>query len=99
VKLLLLDEPTSNLDPTGKSEVEQVLGELIAEDLALLIVTHDISLALRTAQRIVIMSQGAISWSGETGNESMLSELERGYGCSFLRIDHADLHGPLIVAR
>jgi len=99
VKLLLLDEPTSNLDPTGKTEVEQVLRELVDEDLALLIVTHDISLALRTAQQIVIMSQGTISWSGDTCEESMLSELERGYQCSFMRIDHPDLQGPVIVAR
>ncbi len=99
VRLLLLDEPTSNLDPTGRAEVEALLDELGAEDVTLLMVTHDISLAVRCGMRLLIMSQGRISWSGRVGDEAVVPELEKAYRCRFVRIDHEHLKSPVIVAQ
>ncbi len=99
VRLLLLDEPTSNLDPTGRAEVEVLLDELAQEDVTLMMVTHDISLAVRCSTRLVIMSQGSISWSGGVNDEALVSELGKAYRCRFLRVEHHDLQRPLIVAQ
>ncbi len=99
VRLLLLDEPTSNLDPTGRAEVEMLLSELKREDVTLLMVTHDLSLALRCSDRLMIMSHGAISWSGRGDDDAVVSELERVYQCRFVRVEHEDLHSSILVAQ
>lgn len=99
VRLLLLDEPTSNLDPTGRAEVEMLLSELKREDVTLLMVTHDISLALRCSERLMIMSHGAISWSGRGDDDAVVSELEKVYQCRFVRVEHEDLHSSILVAQ
>ncbi len=99
VRLLLLDEPTSNLDPTGRAEVEILLEDLRSEDVTLMLVTHDISLALRSSERLMIMSQGAVSWSGKGDDDAVVPELEKAYQCRFVRVEHEDLQSAILVAR
>jgi putative ABC transport system ATP-binding protein len=63
--ILLLDEPTSALDEAAKRGIEVLIQEIVAEqNLTCVIVTHDISQALRLAQRAVVMEQGHIIRSG-----------------------------------
>jgi iron complex transport system ATP-binding protein len=51
-KLLLMDEPTAHLDPTGRMEVERVVRRYHEEqEISYILVTHDIELALRCAER------------------------------------------------
>jgi len=60
-KLLLLDEPTSSLDPDTADLVLRRLVELTRQDaLSLLIVTHDHQLARRHADRIFVMQNGSV---------------------------------------
>ncbi len=99
VRLLLLDEPTSNLDPTGQAEVEKVLDELRREDVTLMMVTHDVSLAVRCSTRLMIMSGGAISWSGRSDDDELVPELEKAYQCRFVRVEHKDLESSILVAQ
>ncbi len=99
VRLLLLDEPTSNLDPTGRAEVEMLLEELRQADVTLLMVTHDISMAIRCSTRLMIMSHGGISWSGRGDDDGVVPELEKAYQCRFVRVEHEDLDGSILVAR
>jgi len=61
---LLLDEPTSALDPALKAEVAAVIGELRADGLTMVIVTHEYELARRTAGRVVEMAAGRTVRSG-----------------------------------
>ncbi len=59
--LLLADEPTSALDATVQLEVLDLLARLQREEgVALLLVTHDIGLALRYSERILVMARGRI---------------------------------------
>ena len=52
-KLVLLDEPTAHLDPTGRGEVERILQRYHHQkSISYLLVTHDITLATRLAERI-----------------------------------------------
>ncbi len=60
-KLLFMDEPFANLDPTLKPDIAQLLSGLRrmqAQSLALLLVTHDISHALALADRLVALRTG-----------------------------------------
>lgn len=67
--VLVLDEPSANLDPAGRRELAEVLGGL---DLTLIMVTHDLPYALQLCARSVILDQGVIAADGSTA--SLLSD-------------------------
>ena len=58
--LLLLDEPTVGLDPVARSEVHQVLDRLRKTGMSLIMTTHDLVEAEALADRVALMSAGAI---------------------------------------
>jgi cobalt/nickel transport system ATP-binding protein len=60
-RVLVLDEPSANLDPRTRRELMELLAEL---DRTLLIVTHDLPLAGRLCERAVILSAGRIVADG-----------------------------------
>jgi cobalt/nickel transport system ATP-binding protein len=62
--VLVLDEPTANLDPAARRELATVLTAL---DLTTLVVTHDLPYALELCPRSVILGDGRIVADGPTG--------------------------------
>jgi ABC-2 type transport system ATP-binding protein len=59
--LLLLDEPTTGLDPRSKQEVQQFIREVRAEhDATVLLCTHDLAEAETLADRVGILDDGAL---------------------------------------
>ena len=64
-KLLLADEPTSALDVLSKESFIQTLIQLLrTEESSLLFVTHDMSVAKKLADRILVMKEGRIVEEG-----------------------------------
>ena len=64
-ELLLFDEPTAALDPILVQEVLEVIEKLaMQENKAIIIVTHEISFALKVADRILLLDKGKIVESG-----------------------------------
>ncbi len=61
--IIVLDEPTANLDPASRRELTAVLRDL---DVTQLIVTHDLLYALETCPRSVILDRGAVVADGPT---------------------------------
>jgi cobalt/nickel transport system ATP-binding protein len=61
--VLVLDEPTSNLDPAGRRELLELLGSF---GLTLLVVTHDLLFALELCGRSAVMADGRIVADGPT---------------------------------
>ena len=59
-KIMLFDEPTSALDPEMIREVLEVMEELAAEGMTMLVVTHEMGFAKGVADRIVFMDGGEI---------------------------------------
>jgi oligopeptide/dipeptide ABC transporter ATP-binding protein len=59
-RLLLADEPTTALDVTVQAQILDLLRSLIDADMAMLFVTHDISLAGEMADRIAVMYLGRL---------------------------------------
>ncbi len=77
-KLLILDEPTSALDPLIAAQVLQETRKLAKErNIAVMMVTHDLSLAARFASSIAIMHRGEIVEAGPAGQ--LLSTPEHPY--------------------
>ena len=62
-RVLVLDEPTSNLDPAARRELIDTLAALPA---TLVIATHDLPLALELCPRVVILDDGQIVADGPT---------------------------------
>ena len=58
--ILFLDEPTANLDPSAKKEVEAVLAGFAAQGMTLVMSTHNLGQAKRLASRVVYLDQGEI---------------------------------------
>jgi cobalt/nickel transport system ATP-binding protein len=63
-QILVLDEPSSNLDPAGRRELADILRSL---DITMLMVTHDLPYALELCPRALVMNGGRIVADGPTG--------------------------------
>lgn len=63
-EMMCFDEPTSALDPELTQEVLSVMRELAAEDMTMLVVTHEMSFARDVADRVVFMEDGLIVEEG-----------------------------------
>ena len=57
---LLLDEPTSSLDPHAKREVEQLVREWMGEDRTLLFSSHNLGQVKRLATRVIYLEGGQV---------------------------------------
>ena len=57
-KVMLFDEPTSSLDPELVGEVLQVMKQLAADGMTMLVVTHEMGFAREAADRVVFMCDG-----------------------------------------
>lgn len=64
-KILFFDEPTSALDPELTGEILQVIKELAAEHMTMVIVTHEMSFARDVSDHIIFMDGGVIVEEGE----------------------------------
>jgi len=60
-EILVLDEPSANLDPAGRRELAEVLRLL---DITMLLITHDLPYALGLCERAVVMNHGRIVADG-----------------------------------
>jgi tungstate transport system ATP-binding protein len=66
-ELLLLDEPTANLDPLNVELIEKIITGLASErKITVVMVTHNVFQARRIADRVIFINQGRIVESGET---------------------------------
>ena len=67
-KLLLLDEPTANLDPLWQIRLmDRIRSELAGTERAALVAIHDLDAAQRYADRILVMDKGRIAAEGLDG--------------------------------
>lgn len=58
--LLLLDEPTANLDPTATEAVEQIVREIRTDGARIVMTSHNLAQAMRVADDIVFLSAGRV---------------------------------------
>lgn len=93
-KLILMDEPTANLDIGGAVKLIETIKDISEQNSVTFIVTmHDISLASRFSDKIILMKNGTVSATG--GTEILTPEkIKEVYG-----IDASvhDLHGTTVA--
>ena len=93
--ILLLDEPTSNLDPRNQHEVMQLVREIAGDhSLCVLSVLHDLNLAIRYSDRFLMLKDSAVFAAG--GMECMTPEnIEAVYHMHVHLIEHRGI--PVLV--
>ncbi|OEC86382.1 MULTISPECIES: ABC transporter ATP-binding protein [Methanobacterium] len=73
-QILLLDEPTSDLDLKNQLEVMRIIREVSdTHNIASIVVMHDINLALRYSDKFIILKEGQVFTTG--GKEVITSEI------------------------
>lgn len=114
-KLLIADEPTTALDTTVRARIVKLLLDLQAEDvernrqagtpeqgMAILLITHDLNLVRRFAQRVAVMEHGELVETGVT--QTIFAEPRHPYTIKLLnsipqrRIDPVDDAAPVLLA-
>lgn len=79
--LILLDEPTSNLDVWHQIDVMEILRSLVRrQGLTALIAIHDLNMAARYSDKIMMMKNGRIIASGPPNDVLTDKNLEKAYG-------------------
>jgi peptide/nickel transport system ATP-binding protein len=81
--LLIADEPTTALDATVQAQVLALLETLRSKDTAMLVVSHDLAVVARLADRVAVMHNGIIVEQGPV--EAVLHDPQHPYTQSLLR--------------
>jgi energy-coupling factor transporter ATP-binding protein EcfA2 len=67
-KILVADEPTSNLDPKSAEVILDIITSLNKKDMTVVIVEHRLDLVSKDASRVILMDRGAIVADGTPRN-------------------------------
>jgi len=62
-QLLVLDEPTTDIDPAGKADILRIADDLVQQGVAVLLIVDEAELA-RSAERVAILSEGKVVTEG-----------------------------------
>jgi cobalt transport protein ATP-binding subunit len=86
--VIVLDEPTTDLDPEGRAEVFELIKKLRAQGLSLIVIEHE-SEELRAADRIVVLREGEIAADGPPAEVFARTELLTACGVRPPGLGHA----------
>jgi energy-coupling factor transport system ATP-binding protein len=93
-ELLILDEPTSDLDPLGKEEVVAALKRLRDElDTTIVLVEHEPEYVAEFADRVAVLREGRVALEGEPGE--VFSRVEELKGCGVYPPEVSELSARL----
>jgi iron complex transport system ATP-binding protein len=97
-RFLLLDEPTSSLDPAHQHTAMRLIRRVADSGRGVLAVLHDLNLAAAYADRVVLMAEARVVES-DTPTEVLRADiLEAVFEIPMLVIPHPQLSHPLVIA-
>ncbi len=95
--LLLLDEPTANLDLAHQSSIMSLLRRLTDAGATVVIAVHDLTLAAQFADTAALLHAGRILAAGPARGVLTPDNIRRAYGAEVQLVDHPDTGKPVIV--
>jgi ABC-2 type transport system ATP-binding protein len=94
--VLLLDEPTSSLDPAQRERLWDFIGRLVAGGTSVVTTTHNVVEAERLADRVLVLAEGERLFLGSTealvGEVAEASQTPRDFESAFVAYLHARGH-------
>lgn len=98
-QVLLLDEPTAMLDPTHQHACLQAVRSLAHKGVAVLVILHDLNLAARYADRIMLLKQGQCQALGAVDEVMSEVQLAGVFDLPVLITKHPLRGHPVVMAR
>ena len=97
-RYLLLDEPTSSLDPAHQHTAMRLIRKTAEAGHGVLAVLHDLNLAAAYADRVVLMHEARVVEGGTPAEVLRADLLESVFDIPMLVIPHPQLAHPLVIA-
>ncbi|MYE47488.1 MAG: ABC transporter ATP-binding protein [Chloroflexi bacterium] len=95
--LLLLDEPTANLDAGAQHEVLELVADLARRGSGVVLVVHDLTLAIAYCDRLVLLDRGVVVASGPPEDVITPEIVGRLYGDAVTVVAHPLTGAPLVL--
>ena len=95
--LLLLDEPTANLDAGAQGAILELIAELAAQGSGVLLVVHDLTLAAAYCDRIVLLANGRVVARGRPAEVVTAETVRAVYGEAIAVLAHPTTGAPLVI--
>ncbi len=96
-RVLLLDEPTSAFDLSHQQITLDIVRRVASEGVAVLVVLHDLNLAARCADRMLVLSCGGLAADGPPADVLDEALVERVFGLRCKVMPHPLTGGPMVV--
>ena len=97
-EVLLLDEPTTFLDPKHQVDIYKILKDLSEKGtVTIVIVTHDVNHAALVSKKILALKSGEIMYFGDSADIMDNRILKSIYGKDFLFVQHPERKVPIII--
>jgi iron complex transport system ATP-binding protein len=94
---LLLDEPAANLDLPYQHHILNVARSLAMDGTGVLVVLHDLNLAARYADRVMMLRQGRMAASGRPVDALTCETIKQTLSVEMLRISHPVTGAPYFL--
>lgn len=98
-QVLLLDEPTSMLDPLHQLSVLDAVRGFADHGASVLIILHDLNLAARYCDQLLLLGDGGVQASGTPHQVLQPASLHQVFGVDVLVQQHPERGHPLVIAR
>jgi iron complex transport system ATP-binding protein len=86
---LLVDEPIAALDPLHQLHVMELLRQVTHQGRNVIVVLHDLSLAMRFCDRLVLLARGGVLTQGRPEQVLTDQHIATAYGVAVVRGEHA----------
>jgi ABC-2 type transport system ATP-binding protein len=91
--VLALDEPSSSLDPRQRERLWEFIGTLASRGTAVVFSTHNVGEAERYADRVLVLADGEVLFTGTPGDlEALVGGDPRDFEAAFVRFLHERGH-------
>jgi iron complex transport system ATP-binding protein len=98
-KTLLLDEPTAALDPRHQHSTLQLIREIAAQGATVALVLHDLNLAARYCDRLLLLAEGCVQAVGTPTEVLQPPMLHQVFGLEVLVQEHPLDGYPVVIVR
>ena len=97
--VILLDEPTANLDLAYQPAIMRLMRELAAQGRTMITAVHDLTLAGQFCDQVALVSEGRIVACGTPESTLTADAIRRVYGAETLVLQHPETGKPVVVSR